>query len=104
MAVPAEMIAITDAIAGYGNLVALGVPTTTGVDLNNNFPAKTTQDPFQYVIQKPPQHGMLFNVQFCDGHVSAIKIVDLADATKSASWWNYDHQPHLDSCECRGWQ
>ena len=103
VAAPSEMISITDSVTGFGNLVALGIPATTGVDFNNNVPAITTQDPFQYIIQKPPQHGAQFNVLFCDGHVFPMKIVDLVNFSKSSGLWNYDHQPHLDYCECRAW-
>jgi prepilin-type processing-associated H-X9-DG protein len=42
----------------------------------------------------PLQHGRAFNVLFCDGHVSAIKIAELFNPTNTAQNWNFDHQPH----------
>lgn len=45
-------------------------------------------------LQAPPQHGKNLNVVSCDGHVSAIKILDLFNPTNTARNWNFDHQPH----------
>ncbi|HLH56314.1 MAG TPA: prepilin-type N-terminal cleavage/methylation domain-containing protein [Verrucomicrobiae bacterium] len=48
-------------------------------------------------FQKPPQHGKNFNVLFCDSHVLSIRIIDLFDATKTATSWNHDHQSHPEA-------
>ena len=40
------------------------------------------------------QHGKLFNVGFCDAHVSAIPIVKIFNPSTTARNWNVDHQPH----------
>lgn len=40
------------------------------------------------------RHGKKYNQVFCDGHVSAMNPWVLFDPTKTASIWNYDHQPH----------
>jgi hypothetical protein len=90
---PSEMVAITEArywdswaIPGYGPGSFYGS--------DEEFPGNDTVDPFTVVIQKPAQHGRLFNVLSCDGHVPAMKVADLLQDSKSAQLWNYDHQPH----------
>jgi hypothetical protein len=45
-------------------------------------------------MQSPPQHGTVFNVLSCDGHVLAILISILFNPEISAADWNVDHQPH----------
>jgi prepilin-type processing-associated H-X9-DG protein len=47
-----------------------------------------------YTPCEPPQHGKSFNVWFCDGHVSTIKLAVLYNPTNSAQNWNNDHEPH----------
>jgi prepilin-type N-terminal cleavage/methylation domain-containing protein/prepilin-type processing-associated H-X9-DG protein len=47
-------------------------------------------------LSNPPQHGNYFNVLSCDGHVAAIKIVDLFNPTNTARNWNNDHMPHQE--------
>lgn len=42
----------------------------------------------------PARHGKNYNQAFCDGHVSGMNPWVLFDPTKTASMWNYDHQPH----------
>jgi len=42
----------------------------------------------------PIPHGRLFNVIYCDGHISAIPASLLFNLTNSAANWNVDHQPH----------
>ena len=47
-----------------------------------------------YFAFDPARHGKNYNQLFCDGHVSAMDPWVLFDPTKTASMWNYDHQPH----------
>ncbi len=47
------------------------------------------------------QHNKVFNVVFCDAHVTAIPIADLFNRTNTASKWTVDHQPHP---ELWGWE
>ena len=95
VAMPSEMIAITDsATASVIDPPAPFAGPFFGVDDNDGWPANNTADPFAHIIQKPPQHGRNFNVLFCDGHVSQTKVVDLMQCSKTAALWNYDHQPH----------
>ncbi len=106
LAVPSEMIAITDArsvvppmpqfpgyppgtFVGYDIAGPVVVPTLNPSTMDN----PSTVD-VQNVLQKPLQHGWTFNVLFCDGHVQAMKLPDLLQPSKSARLWNYDHQPH----------
>ena len=42
----------------------------------------------------PARHGKNYNQLFCDGHVSAMDPWVLFDPAKTASMWNYDHEPH----------
>jgi prepilin-type N-terminal cleavage/methylation domain-containing protein/prepilin-type processing-associated H-X9-DG protein len=95
---PAQMIAITDAAISHNipSAVTNFLPYV-GVDLNIDFPRDTALNPLKYIIQNPAQHGLSFNVLFCDAHVSFMKIADLAKCSKSADLWNYDHQTHPDS-------
>ena len=51
----------------------------------------------QAVLQFPPLHGPVYNVLFCDGHVSAVKTADLFNPTNTARYWNNDHQPHPET-------
>lgn len=92
---PAQMIAITDASISHNipSAVTNFVPYV-GSDGNRDWPRQTRLNPFNYIIQKPPQHGQSFNVLFCDAQVSFMKILDLASCAKTAELWNYDHQPH----------
>jgi prepilin-type N-terminal cleavage/methylation domain-containing protein/prepilin-type processing-associated H-X9-DG protein len=103
VAVPAEMIGLTDAATsggwGPGGLSAYSMTNFFGIDFNYLWPSMTIADPFAHIIQKPPQHGRNFNVVFCDGHVSQMRVKDLLSSSNSASLWNYDHQPHPE-----GWQ
>ena len=83
---PSEMIAITDAATNFefplgivlpGQSVSAVTDPFFCVDSNNGWPASNTPDPFAHIIQKPPQHGRNFNVLFCDGHVSRMRVTDL---------------------------
>jgi prepilin-type processing-associated H-X9-DG protein len=47
-----------------------------------------------HVLLQPPQHGNSFNVSFCDGHVSPVRLTDLFNPTNTARNWNHDHEPH----------
>ena len=42
----------------------------------------------------PARHGRKYNQAFCDGHVSGMNPWVLFDPTKTAVFWNYDHEPH----------
>ena len=42
----------------------------------------------------PARHGRNYNLLFCDGHVAPMNPWVLFDPVKTASIWNYDHQPH----------
>ncbi len=101
LAAPSEMISLTD--SGTDLINAIGHPTDgsfewdvafVGLDYNEGWPAINVQDPFAHIVQKPPQHGLNFNVLFCDGHVTQMKVVDLMNSSNNAALWNYDHQPH----------
>jgi prepilin-type N-terminal cleavage/methylation domain-containing protein/prepilin-type processing-associated H-X9-DG protein len=98
IAAPSEFIAISD--------TATDVPAVIpfqGVDYNDAWPLAQAKDPFSHILQKPAQHQQIFNVQFCDGHVSGMKVVDLMSCSNSASLWNYDHQPHPEGWELGPW-
>ena len=43
----------------------------------------------------PIPHDQVFNVECCDGHVSAVPASRLFSFTNSPANWNIDHQPHL---------
>jgi len=113
LAMPSEMIAITDSALQLSLPVTVvtfpgGSPVSypagpVGSDCNYGWPATNTQDPFQHIVQRPPQHGRNFNVLFCDGHVSQMTVVDLVQCSKSAALWNYDHQPHPEGWRAFQW-
>ncbi len=42
----------------------------------------------------PTQHGKMFNVASCDGHVAAHRVSDLMNPLITAPNWNVDNQPH----------
>jgi prepilin-type processing-associated H-X9-DG protein len=96
---PSEMIAITEARTMVGIYTGnfSGYPSGSFVGCDWEAPGNSTVDPFTVVIQNPPQHGRLFNVVFCDGHVAATKVTDLLQDSKSAQLWNCDHQPHPEA-------
>jgi hypothetical protein len=102
LASPSEMIAITDSAGGPPDLGPIGGPGVggygatnfLGFDLNWFWPADNTTDPFTHIIQKPPQHGLNFNVLFAEGHAAQMRAWDLTHCSNSASLWNYDHRPH----------
>jgi prepilin-type N-terminal cleavage/methylation domain-containing protein/prepilin-type processing-associated H-X9-DG protein len=108
VAVPSEMIAFTDAPTsggwGPGGLSAYNMMTNFfGIDFNFLWPAVTSADPFGHIIQKPAQHGRNFNVAFCDGRVTQMRVTDLMSSSNSASMWNYDHQPHPEGWQAPKW-
>ncbi len=88
---PSEMFVLMDTQARWPNSdlawlsVTLG-PGWTGVDSTGCFwqglfsPGST-----------PLQHGKLFNVVFCDAHVTAVPVLDLFNPAKTAKNWNIDH-------------
>jgi prepilin-type N-terminal cleavage/methylation domain-containing protein/prepilin-type processing-associated H-X9-DG protein len=45
----------------------------------------------------PLQHGKVFNVLFCDGHVATVRVTNLFNPTNTARNWNFDHQPHPEA-------
>ncbi len=97
---PSEMIAITDSRSSGDPLGAWrewSLPYEIFVGLDFTFPGTSIAARLSTIIQQPPQHGRLFNVLFCDGHVLAMPFTDLLDCRKSAPLWNYDHQPHPES-------
>jgi prepilin-type N-terminal cleavage/methylation domain-containing protein/prepilin-type processing-associated H-X9-DG protein len=102
---PSDMIGITDAAStqGYFGFPGIGYGGRfIGADVNEAWPS-TPRDPFAHIIQNPPQHGINFNVLFCDGHVSAMKVRDLMSSSNSASFWNYDHKPHPEGWQALPW-
>jgi prepilin-type processing-associated H-X9-DG protein len=101
LSMPSEMIALTDSVTEP--TVTNATSTFVGVDANGIYPSTRTEDPFAHIIQKPPQHGRSFNVLFCDGHVSQMKVTDLMRSPISAPLWNYDHQPHPEGWGPGGW-
>ncbi len=60
------------------------IPLTSGHSLYSQF-------------QQPPQHGLHFNVLFCDGHVAPVNRLQLFNPTNTAMYWNIDHEPHPES-------
>lgn len=101
---PSEMIGITDSATDFefpfsdhglspGTIVTPVSGTFFGVDNNDGRPVNNV-DPLGHIVQKPPQHGRYFNVLFCDGHVTQMKVTDLTSCSNSASLWNFDHQAH----------
>jgi prepilin-type N-terminal cleavage/methylation domain-containing protein/prepilin-type processing-associated H-X9-DG protein len=79
---PGELVAITDSRGGsnpwIGADFAFGGPVGLGS--------------YSW-LQSPPQHGKVFNVLFCDGHVLAILISDLFDQNIMGHNWNVDNKP-----------
>jgi len=101
---PSEMIGITDSATDFefqipDHGLSLGPVSTVsgtffGVDNNDGWPVSNSVDPLGHIAQKPPQHGRYFNLLFCDGHVTQMKVEDLTSCSNSASLWNFDHQAH----------
>ena len=99
--VPAEMFAVTDSLSVPYGRVYPGQPTTGMLD---TFPwidrtkKRVSWDGVDFFeIQRPPQHGIYFNMLYCDGQVSPVKTLDLFDVRKTAANWNNDHDPHLET-------
>ncbi len=88
--VPSDMLAMGDSSMVVGPLtgnVRLGAAEDGGDDawgcsLN------------AWLLIYAARHGKNYNVVFCDGHVSAMNPSFLFNPSKTASMWNYDHQPH----------
>jgi len=114
---PAEMFAVTDSLyvrwlAPFNNEGSSGVIESfpfinrikndarawdgVPVDLLSSR-GLTPVEPGSAGIQAPPQHGKSFNVLYCDGHVSPVKILDLFDVKKTAANWNHDHELHPET-------
>lgn len=93
VAVPTEMVAMADSI--------LANPTSP----TNKFDGSDKAHPLIYptvtwlpkYLQQPPQHGLNFNVLFCDGHAGSVKIREMFDVRKSARNWNKDHEQHTET-------
>jgi prepilin-type N-terminal cleavage/methylation domain-containing protein len=62
----------------------------------NGDPNQTPSTPW---LSNPPQHGKVFNVLSCDGHVEVIRLTELFNPTNTASRWTNDHQPHKEYWE-----
>lgn len=110
VSVPSDLIAITDSAGGVpgpdvGSNIQNGYGPTNwiGLDYNLNWPLDNMTDPFSHIIQKAPQHGRNFNLLFCDGHASQMKVWDLTHCSNSAAMWNYDHQPHPEGWGKGSW-
>jgi prepilin-type N-terminal cleavage/methylation domain-containing protein len=80
---PSEMLAIGDSLMKKGLKGASDVWSCV-----NLFGSPLLEAPYA------PHHGSKDNQSYVDGHVSANKPEILYDPAKTASWWNYDHQPH----------
>ncbi len=59
--------------------------------------AQTSGHSLYSQLQQPPQHGLYFNVLFCDGHVAPVNRLQLFNPTNTAIYWNADHEPHPES-------
>jgi prepilin-type N-terminal cleavage/methylation domain-containing protein/prepilin-type processing-associated H-X9-DG protein len=99
--VPAAMFAVTDSLSIPWGSVYPGQQSTGMLD---TFPwigrtkKRVSWDGMDiFEIQTPPQHGMYFNMLFCDGRVSPVKTLDLFDVRKTAANWNNDHDPHPET-------
>jgi prepilin-type N-terminal cleavage/methylation domain-containing protein/prepilin-type processing-associated H-X9-DG protein len=63
-------------------------------------------------LQNPPQHGKYFNVLYCDGHVAALRLIQLfypaiggpqpGSPFNTSANWNVDHQAHSDLWDTGG--
>jgi|SRR5579872_7502253 len=92
--VPSDMLAILDTVSAS----KIGGPYQGHDFAEPLFPAAINMLPSGYsFFQQPLQHGKSFNVLLCDQHVSARKVADLFDPTKSASNWNRDNLPHPET-------
>ena len=85
VSVPSEMLAIGD------SLMKVGMEGGTDVwRCSSTFSSDMAASP--YVLR----HGKNYNQIYCDGHISAMSPSILFDPSKTASLWNYDHQPHSE--------
>jgi prepilin-type N-terminal cleavage/methylation domain-containing protein/prepilin-type processing-associated H-X9-DG protein len=85
---PSEMFAMSDA-RQQSYLQFQGVPSNAVVGLDSMFCGLS-----QAWTSYPRLHGASYNVVFCDGHVTSVKVPVLFDPSKSGPNWNNDHQPH----------
>jgi prepilin-type N-terminal cleavage/methylation domain-containing protein/prepilin-type processing-associated H-X9-DG protein len=88
---PSEMVAITDS-----RTFAINEPVSPFLGSTQAQPGLEHGVPIAKMLQVPPQHGQNFNVLFCDGHVTSMRVLDLFSLTKNALLWNNDHQRHSD--------
>jgi prepilin-type N-terminal cleavage/methylation domain-containing protein/prepilin-type processing-associated H-X9-DG protein len=91
--IPTEMVAIADSIlysASYSTNDSDGDDRAQPLI----YPTYTW---LPKCLQQPPQHGLNFNVLFCDGHVAAVRIREMFDVRKNARYWNNDHEPHPET-------
>jgi len=84
---PSEMLAMSD--ARQQSQQWLGVPTNVVVGLGWMMCGLSRS-----YSSYPPLHGAGYNVVFCDGHVTPVKVLVLFDPSKSGPNWNNDHQAH----------
>jgi prepilin-type processing-associated H-X9-DG protein/prepilin-type N-terminal cleavage/methylation domain-containing protein len=89
--VPSEMVAITDSRTW-------DIPQPVGPFMGSTLgePGLLRGVPIAKALQSPPQHGQNFNVLFCDGHVTSMRILSLFSLETNAPIWNNDHQRHTD--------
>jgi prepilin-type processing-associated H-X9-DG protein len=92
---PSDMIAFADARMMRGAGAAPGWPDY------NVFPDDWIQLrdfwSFPFGEIDPVRHGKIYNVLFCDGHVTAIPRVFFITVTNIATSLNIDHQPHPET-------
>jgi prepilin-type processing-associated H-X9-DG protein len=91
---PSEMFAIMDS-RGATNSAGTGFLERGQWDGSDWTSCVAGQKPWADVsLQNPPQHGNIFNVGFCDGHVAAVRLTDLFNPTNTAQNWNVDHKSY----------
>jgi prepilin-type processing-associated H-X9-DG protein len=92
--VPSEMFAIGE--SRYANAKANSFPGGAGGMDFLECGIGRFSSPFN-----PRRHGKRYNQLLCDGHVAAMDPTVLFNPTKTASMWNYDHEPHPETWRSR---
>jgi prepilin-type processing-associated H-X9-DG protein/prepilin-type N-terminal cleavage/methylation domain-containing protein len=87
---PSEMLAIGDGFVGWKGIVHDGV-STIGRGPN-------AQEYLNSTVRSRRRHQGLANMQFCDGHVNALRLSFLfeAETDRALRIWNRDNQPHRE--------
>jgi prepilin-type N-terminal cleavage/methylation domain-containing protein/prepilin-type processing-associated H-X9-DG protein len=95
VAAPSQCIAVTDSRSGF--IAGPYSRPFRGCDFNDWLISLSRNAARSAGYQQPTQHGVNFNVLFCDGHVSPFRIPELFDLPVTAPFWYYDHQPHPET-------